>query len=670
MIKLIKVKFSRPALLLLFFALFFCLSGCGGSKDETPTNPDTTPTAASINLSASPTSIKSDGSTTSTITVNALNSSNAALYGVTVTLSTDTGILSAESVVTDSTTPATVTLYCGGDKTNRTATITATAGTVTAQIPVQIVGSTVTLTSDASSISTTGSTNLTVTVKDAGGNAVSGTAVNLTQTGTGSVTFGATSGTTDINGKFTTTATGSNNGSVTITATALGATGTKALTITDAATVFAIDQQRICGTPYPAGCTVISGNPDPTAMQLNQTLEVRVNAPGTIANVVFATTGLFHDPAGVVTTGSVITLPVSGGKATAYLSTTQAGIATVQVYDAANSSTNDTLTVAMTSTNAYSITLQATPTVVPKSVGTTTGSSTLVAMVRDSGGFPVGNAPVSFSIVNPTGGGETISPVVVMTATTTAGGLNLGEARASFTSGSLPSGTTGVQIHAEVVGTTTVATGTALDGPDATIVIGGTAGSVAFGLAPELTYYNDAHTQYVQAMSVMVSNSNGNPAPAGTVVSLSLWPIAWSTGSNCSYDPDTATTGTFWNEDRNENLILDSSPLPAEDGWRCYYSDVTKGTCVAGGSTDGYITAVNSAAGSVPATVTTDANGVAGFNLTYPLSSSIWTVVRVRASTIVQGTETVGQIIFRLSPMCQDTPCGSTCKITGSPYNF
>ena len=34
MIKSIKVKFSRPVLLLIFFALFFCLSGCGGSKDE------------------------------------------------------------------------------------------------------------------------------------------------------------------------------------------------------------------------------------------------------------------------------------------------------------------------------------------------------------------------------------------------------------------------------------------------------------------------------------------------------------------------------------------------------------------------------------------------------------------------------------------------------------
>jgi len=247
---------------------------------------------------------------------------------------------------------------------------------------------------------------------------------------------------------------------------------------------------------------------------------------------------------------------VVGGKATATLTTTQAGIASVQVYDSVNPTTSDTLTVAMTSATAYKISLQATPTVVPKSVGTTTGFSTLIATVRDSSNYPVGGAPVSFDIINPTGGGETVSPVVVLTAATTTGGLNLGEARTTFSSGSLSSSTSGVQIRASVVGTT-VATGTSPSGSDATVVIGGSAGSVAIGRATKVaTSVNNA--SYILPMSVLVADSNGNPAPAGTQISLSAWPIAWTTGTNCTPDPDYYSV---WN---TVTLTYDSSDIRIE----------------------------------------------------------------------------------------------------------
>ena len=56
MIKLIKVKFSRPALLLIFFALFCCLVACGGSKDESTSTGGggTTTAVASLVLSVPP----------------------------------------------------------------------------------------------------------------------------------------------------------------------------------------------------------------------------------------------------------------------------------------------------------------------------------------------------------------------------------------------------------------------------------------------------------------------------------------------------------------------------------------------------------------------------------------------------------------------------------------
>lgn len=643
--------FSASFLLAASIAL---LAGCGGGGTaSTTTTTTTTVTAASLDLLAAPTTVKSDNSTSTTITVTALNAANAAVPGVTLTMGTTSGVLGSATVVTDAAGMATVTFSSGASKINRTATITATAGAVSAQIPVQIVGSTVTVNSTGTTLPDDGTSpvTLTITAKDAGGNVVPDAAVTLTQTGDGSVTLAPASGTTNASGQLAVTAAGTASGTVTVSATALDETATTALTVSPSAATFAIDQQTLNGA-------VVAGNPAVTAMKIGDTLAVQVNAPAS-SNVTFATTtGSFNG------TGAVVAVPVVAGKATATLTTTQASVATVQVYDTAAPATSDSLTVGMTSATAASITLQSSPSVVSRSVGTTTGSSTLIAMVRDAGGFPVGDAPVSFSIVNPTGGGETVSPVVVLSAATTAGGLSLGEARTSFTSGSSSTGAGGVQIRASVVGTAVatepVGVNLTSSGNDAAVVIGGTAGSVAFGQATALTV-GGSGTTYILPMSVLVADSNGNPAPLGTVVNLSVWPIAWSTGSVCVVDADTATTGTFYNEDVNENLILDAG----EDGKRDYYYS---GLATVQGTSNSSSTPTNSAGGTLPATVTTDDSGVATFNLTYSKSSAIWIISRIRARTVVQGSDAVGEIVFRLDPLSSDvTP---NCLLGNSPYLF
>jgi len=145
----------------------------------------------------------------------------------------------------------------------------------------------------------------------------------------------------------------------------------------------------------------------------------------------------------------------------------------------------------------------------------------------------------------------------------------------------MASGAGGIKINALVVGTA-VTTGTSPSGNNVAIVIGGTAGSIAFGQATVIGV-DSTNANYVWPMSINVADSNGN-AVSGATISLSLWPIAWSTGvtASCMPDADNGTNeGTFWNEDRNENLILDSSPTPQEDGARCYYSDTTE--CSLGG---------------------------------------------------------------------------------------
>jgi len=450
-------------------------------------------------------------------------------------------------------------------------------------------------------------------------------------------------------------------GSSTVTATALGATASSSYTITPTAATFGIDQT----TNTTTGAVVT--NPSLVAMNIGDSLVVRVNAPAPAANVTFATTVGSWNGGGTTTTIAVGAgcAPAVAGKACATLTTTQAGLANLQAFNPAATSTSAAISVAMTAKVAAKVTLQASPSVVAKSVGTTTGVSTLVATVSDASGLPVGGAPVAFSIINPTGGGESVTPVVAFSAATPSTSLALGQASATFTSGSLSSGAAGVEIRASVLGTAVatelIGTDVTASGPDAAIVVGGTAGSIAFGQATVLQEANNA-TDYVLAMSVLVADVNGSPAPAGTVVNLSAWPIAWSTGSSCTLDGDSAVlkTGTFKNEDVNENLILDTG----EDGTRTFYAS---GTPVVGGSIDGLSTPPNSAGGIVPGTVTTDANGVATFNLTYGKSSAIWITTRIRARTIVQGSEASSEVKFALPPLAADV---SPCKLANSPYTF
>lgn len=633
------------------------------------TTATTTSTAATLSLATTVTSVKSDGSNTTTITATVLNSNNSVVSGQPVNFSASTGQLSIASGTSDANGQVTATFSGGPSGINRTATITASSGGVSSQLPIQILGSTISVTLSGGNVSDDGvsSVTATYTALNASNSPVEGAAVTFAKSGVGNISFTPTSGTTDVNGKLIVTITGVTGGAgaATLTASALGATGAASVTVTSTATTtFAISGLTLTGTPLTSANT---NSFSTTAMKTSDSLIVTVAAPAA-ANVTFASTmGVWNGG------GLVVTVPVAGGVASATLTTTAAGIANIQVFDPLLvSASSDTLAVSMTATTANAITLQASPSVIPKSSGGNTGTSTLIATVTDANNLPVGDAPVAFSIINATGGGESVSPVVAYTASTPTANLSLGQALATFTAGSLSSGATGVQIRAQVLGTTvaTEAAGASvtLSGNDAAIIIGGSAGSVAFGQATVLAVNSNA-SQYILAMSVMVADSNGNPAPQGTLVNLSLWPIAWSTGKYCTVEsdgfvwspPPTSTSlgtlvagngGTFLNEDVNENLILDGT----EDGTRKYYAT---GVAAPGtGTKDTRITPANSVAGTVPSTVTTDANGVATFDLTYPKTSGIWTVVRIRGKTVVQGSDAVGEVQFRLGALRTDVvPC-------------
>lgn len=654
-------------------------TGCGGGAGSTTpvappgggSNSQAAGTARVTSLSmsiaqGSTTNIKSDNSNTTTLTVQAIDSSNATVANATVNFTTDTGLLSAASVVTDNTGKATVVLSSGPNQADRTVTVTASCNGASKTSLVNVTGSTVSTALGSNSLVIGGATTtLVVTAKDASQSPIVGTTVTLSQSGAGSVTVMPATGTTDSNGTYTFTITPATSGAVTLTASAAGTTSTASVTVTgSSANAFAIDQ--VNGAPYTAGSQV--------ALSLSTPLTVEANAPSGVSTVVFAATiGAFSN------NQSSIAIPVSGGKATATYSSTVAGLATIEAYDQSNPAQNASIPVSITSPTAYKVTLQATPTVIGKYAGGNTHpQSSLVAYVTDQNNAPVGNAVVQFEILNPTGGGETITPVVVSTATTPGNGVQLGQAVATFYSGTLSSNqsnVTGTTIRAAVVGSS-VATGTAPSGSDAQVVIGGTAGSVA--ISSGSTIQSDpTNTYYILPMVVLVADSNNNPV-VGATVSLSAWPIAWNTGKACQVDSNSinqvsgAASGWFFNEDKNENLVLD----PGEDGWRKFFPvpnspTALDNTTIAGGTVDGRLTPQNSAGGTVPPTLTTTGDGTISFNLVYPKNSALHIWDRIRASTLVQGTETVGETTFMLRASITDDPTGGgTCLLSDSPWSF
>jgi hypothetical protein len=647
--------------------------------------------------------VKSDSSDSATITATVLDTTNAVIEGATVTFSSTGGQFNASSsVTTDTSGEAAIGFSAGPERSNQTVTITATvSGLSPKTVPIQITGSTITLTAGNTNLEVGGADTdtLSLAVKDAGDDPISeaGVTVSVDTASTGTATVSPSTGTTDINGELDVTVTGTGAGSVTVRIQAAGVTATQAYTVSSTGNAFGIS----------------SPTTDPYSLQTDTDLTITVNAPNQ-TSVQFATTlGAWDGGAEMV-----LTKAVANSAASATLKSSNAGVATVQVTDVDNTSTTDTLTVAISapSSEAAQISLQASATVVAPSTGSTSNSVTLEATVNNTNEEPVGNAPVAFSIENPTGGGESISPVISYTD-------SYGEATTTFTSGSLSSDRQGVTVYANVVisnpGTVT-STQIAFsddnpdeiiraDGGDFTqtfsngdqikvsgstsnngfytvetvaadtltlvasdsltdeavgesvtityaiwdsiqIVIGGTAGSVMIGIGTTITSINN-DTAYQAPMSVMVADSNGNPV-IGATVSMSLWPTRYATGCWLE-DPDTGECYTgncpdplllpYSNEDLNRNLILD----PGED--------------VNG---DGELTPPSSAAGSVPATVTTDENGVANFNLIYLKSSAAWIEAEVSASTLVLGTETQSTYTFWLGWLK-----GEECSLPHSPYN-
>ncbi len=578
------------------------ITGSAGSVSDT-VDVTVTPVAAFLSIGTSKTSIQTDGTDSATITATVLDASRVPIEGLAVNFSTDAGQLSASNVETDANGEAAVTLSGGTiEKENQVITVTATVQSLVATIPIQLTGTTVALSIDNASLPSDGSTTgtLTVTVKDAKGTGIYNADVTLTQSGSGSVTLSTTSGTTGVNGTLDVTVTGQSAGDVTITATSEGASASTDITITG-------------GDPF----EITTPSSSSVSQKTNTSLAITVKSPDGNNVKFFTSMGTWA----ISGTSTTVVTPDASNDATATLNVGgNAGIATVRVEDATNSSINDSLQVAVyaPASEAAKLSLQVSPSTIGVSGGGVTNSAVITAMVKNSTGEVVGDAPVMFTLFRTTGGGEYVSPPIVYSQSN-------GTAETTFYSGSLTSDNRGVFCLGKISGAvvagpddvfsfnSAAGTITRSDGGDFTadgfvvgdsvrvsgsakndgvytvtgvaaatltvsesltdedeeemiaiatsedtavvpIIINSQAASVAIGIATTIEEYDPA--TYQLPMSVLVSDSAGNPVSNATVT-LSVWPIKYATGYT---DPDKGPVWVdwYWSEDRNRNNELDA----------------------------------------------------------------------------------------------------------------
>ncbi|MCQ4088910.1 Ig-like domain-containing protein [Saccharibacillus sp. JS10] len=195
--------------------------------------------ASRSTVTANPTSLPADNSSTSTITVTLKDATNNVISGKLVTLGQGSG--SSTITATQSTTDASgVATFTVNDSKAEAVTYTAmsngvtlsTTPTVTFQAgAVSAISSTITASKPSVLANNTDSATITVLLKDANGNVVPSTAVTLSQ-GSGSSSLGTNPATTNPSGIATFNVRSTKAESVTYTATANGTTIAQTVNVT------------------------------------------------------------------------------------------------------------------------------------------------------------------------------------------------------------------------------------------------------------------------------------------------------------------------------------------------------------------------------------------------------------------------------------------------------
>lgn len=640
-IGLAKIKRFGLAYLLIMI-LPMVIAGCSGG--DIPASPagssgsSDTSNGNTLDLNVSKTSILSNNSDSSIITATVVKD-HVPQPNVTVNFVTTAGLINSASATTDSDGKATVTFKSGPRASNQIANVSATASGASASVSIQVSGNTIALSLPQGSMAIGATQTLTAKLEDAIPLGIYNASVTFTVvSGADVITLSNTTATSNYNGEALVSVTGVTAGSAIIMVSSLGASSQIGITIAAAAQVFEITSPAT----------------SPASLATDGSLIFKVNAPAQ-ANVTFQSTiGAWNG------SGGSVTVPVIAGVASATLTSVDTGLANVTVFDTAAPATKDTFQVNIyaPASQAANIILDATQfnlAISPAGISSK-NSSTLTATVRTaptatqpSGGV-VGNAQVNFTLSNQPGGGEEVSPGTATTNST-------GTITSTFSSGALETGGTGVRVTATVAGTSIS------DYVD--IVITNRPGSITLGLSTKIIPSAD-NTSYSHQIRAQLADVGGNGVP-NTKIYLKLWPMGYLHGY-WAKDPVTDKCGYYYtnwpsdecnrsyyqpNEDLNMNLALDSG----EDAGPM-------------GRPDSFLTPPNTAAGTVPASVTTDANGVATFEITYLKMYATWVAVHLEASSSVQMTESKASLKWVLGVSTEDADACEAGGVFDSPFGY
>ena len=575
------MRYLKYVMLLVLAALLSACGG-GGNPGSAGTTTPTATTVASIELLASSTTLDSADSTTGvTITAFVKNASNIGVSSQAVSFSATSGVLGNVSATSDSNGRATAALTTGADHSNRNITVMATVGSVSKSIVIAVSGTTMTITGNASMLIGANSV-FAVTLKDSGGNVISGPSLTVTSS-LGNAISASTLTAGSTGASFTYTAT--NAGSDTLTVTGAGTSAQYAVTISSTNFSFVAPND---GSDIDVGA-------------VGQTVSVR------LLPAVAGQTINFSSTRGTVSP-STATTDVTGLASTTARSTT-AGSATITAQAVVTGSPQTRRAVNFVATVPSTLVLQTNVSAIaPNTSGSTTNTVTLTATVRDAASNPVKNQTVNFSLVDTSGG-----YIGTGTGVTDANGI----VTDTFVPGSTSTAANGVVVTATVASNTSIFS-------TATITV--SARALFVTIATSNTIANLDENTYSKPFSVYVNDANGAAVANQTIV-LSAYPLAYGKGvltlqaGSWKYF---SFTGCI-NEDVNRDGILGTKVVGG-----FVVSEDTNGDGVLTPGLPGVIS---------PSTVITDSTGLATFKLNYGEQYAPWLTFEIKATTTVSGTE-------------------------------
>ncbi len=571
-------------------ALVACGAGTGSSAPSTPVAPPgggtttttTAPQAAQLEFSTSATQLDSSGANSAVMVVTAKNASNAVLQGVKVSYVASSGNLTVSNAVTDDKGVSKATLNVGANKANRSINVTATSGGVTASALIDVRGTMLTV-SGPTAVGLNSPVTLLLSLKDSAGTPIANSAVSFSS----NLNNGAD--------KVCSPASCATDGSGALSITYTPVSGADVVTLS---AMGAVVTQNVLAASTMLNVSVApdTGNFPPNEFSIGQTNKV-VTVTLTGTSIAYPTTVFLSSTAGTLIAGATnpvyVTLTGSGVPNTdARLSTNNSvgsGVVFAQ-HNAANGVTN-TFPFEVVSRSAVTMSLQASPAVIPANAGgVTTSKSTITAIVRDATGNPVKGAVVSFSKSSDTSSGSLQTPSSISNSQ--------GVASTNYIAGPNSASGTGVTISASAAGVAVL--------PNINVTVAQQALFVNLGFGSVLNI--ESNTQYSKDISVSVTDAAGQPVVGANVVlqlrasrffkgEMIATTDAWAKYEQaaCSNE-DVNNNGTIEaGEDINGNSRLDPGVRP---------------------------TIIQTVGGATPGT--TDATGFASFKMTYLKNDALW----------------------------------------------